>query len=559
MSLSTAIKQAKKNNYAIVGGGSDSSSSPSSAGTHYTTTKGPGDYALTPDNAPIHTTATLGPDAAGQEHSPTAVLNSNTSFTRKAAPTRTSFTRAARTYDQEAFERPKFRSSQEAYVRPEYTQPEAYQRAEYTQPEAYERPEFQTNAQTDDYMKRLQDVEGQEPGAYNSRYEGAIQSILDGILGQNGPYNIKDDINYNLLYEQARESAMANGNKAMRDAMGNMQAQTGGYGSTAAQAAGSQAYDNYLQSLNEQNPALAELAYQMWRDQQADRYNQLNAVRGVDESEYARHRDTYNDWLNNRNYLANQAQQAYANDRNAYQYDTTMDWNQWQDAADRAREQYEYETNFDYNNWQDLADRAREQYEYENNFDWNQWQDTANREWDQYTYNTNMDYNTWQTMLDLAERQYQYDTGMDFAEYQDAANRDWQEYTYDEGMDYQMSRDEQSDYDNAMSQALKFAQAGMAVPSRYSRYLDETTMGQLNNLAAQATAAKAGNSGGGSGRKSSGSGGGDDFTYDWEDVIALKNAGYGETIVNNAYAGLSDQDKKYYKSHILNQRLATGR
>lgn len=575
MSLSDAIKIAKKNNYAIIGGG-NYDESPSSAGVHYTTTPGPGDtvsdYALTPDNAPVHTTSTLGPDAAGQEHSPYAMA-SNSSYKRKSRPARASYTRKERDFDIEPFAMRTFRPSQktyvrpeyeapEAYVRPEYTAPEAFQRAEYTAPEAFQKQAFQTSALTDDYLKKMQDVESQQPGAYDSKYEGAIQSILDGILNNKGPYNIKDDINYNLLYEQARESAMANGNRAMRDAMGNMQAQTGGYGSTAAQTAGSQAYDNYLTALNDQNPQLAQLAYEMWLRDRDNQYNQLNAAMGVDESDYARYRDRYNDWLNNRNYMANQYQQAYANDRNAYQYDTSMDYGIWKDAADAAREQYEYENSFDYNNWLDQANRAREQYEYDTNFDYNNWLNQANQSWDQYQYGTNMDYNqwqylndldwqkyqfdntmdynTWQYLNDMAERQYQYDTSMDFSEQQDSDDRDWQEYTYDEGMDYQMSRDEINDYDNALTKALQWAQAGRQVPVQYAKYLDDDTMAQLNALSAQAVAAQAGIGGGSSGSRSRSSSGKDDGkeTITWFDFV-----GDAAKISEDAYADAINKGK----------------
>ena len=464
MALSDAIKLAKNKKYAIIGGQQDDT--PASAGVHYTQTQGPYETALTPDTAPIHHTNTLGPDSilpesagihytstlgpgdVGMEHSPTAGMTSSGSYKR-----------AARTFDQTPFRRTSFRPSQETYVRPEYEAPEAYVRPEYTQPEAYVRPEFQTSELTKDYLDRLKAEEGNAPDPYKSKYEGAIQSILDGILGQKGPYTIKDDINYNLLYEQARESAMANGNKAMRDAMGNMQTQTGGYGSTAAMAAGSQAYDNYLQSLNEQNPQLASLAYQMWRDRMNDQYNQLNAAQGVENTDYARHRDMVNDWLNNRNYLANQAQQAYANDRNAYQYDTSFDYGQWQDAANRSWDQYQYGTNMDYNQWQYLNDL----------------------DWQKYQYENNMDYNTWQTMMDLAERQYEFDT-----------NADWNEYSFGANMDYQRGRDEIGDYDNALTRALQWAQAGRQVPAQYAKYLDDDTMAQLNALSAQVLAAQAG-------------------------------------------------------------------
>ena len=192
---------------------------------------------------------------------------------------------------------------------------------------------------------------------FESRYESQIQSILDNILNKKS-FDLKSDPNYQNLYDTYAQSYMQKGNRAMRDTMGNAAALTGGYGSTAAQIAGSQAYDTYLQGLNDQNLQLMNMAYGMYQDELADRYNQLSAVSNLDNTDYNRWADTrnfdygvfndlrnleYNKWANDRDFRYN----AWNNDRNfdygTYTNDRTFDntveqqdYAKYQDAVNLA-------------------------------------------------------------------------------------------------------------------------------------------------------------------------------------------------------------------------------
>lgn len=208
------------------------------------------------------------------------------------------------------------------------------------------RPNFSTSGDTDEYYELMKDAEGSRPDPFKSRYEGAIQSILDGIMNRKS-FDINTDQNYQSLYNLYAQRYQAQADRAMRDTMGAMQAATGGYGSTAATAAAGQAYDRVMEGLNDRNLELMNLAYQMYGDETADRYNQLGAVTGLDNTDYARYRDTVGDWQADRAYYANQYQNFFGNDWDRYQYNTSMDWqaneaaNQWgwqeyQDAAERA-------------------------------------------------------------------------------------------------------------------------------------------------------------------------------------------------------------------------------
>lgn len=235
-----------------------------------------------------------------------------------------------------------------------YTAPSMISSSSYTtksgisQPQRREfvRPEFTPGGDTDEYYDLMQETEGARPDPFKSRYEGAIQSILDGIMNRKS-FDINKDQNYQALYNLYAQQYQAQADRAMRDTMGAMQAATGGYGSTAATAAAGQAYDRAMEGLNARNMELMNLAYQMYGDETADRYNQLGAVTGLDNTDYARYRDTVADWQADRAYYANQYQNFFGNDLGQYQFNTNLDWqanqaaNQWdwqeyQDAAERS-------------------------------------------------------------------------------------------------------------------------------------------------------------------------------------------------------------------------------
>lgn len=214
-------------------------------------------------------------------------------------------------------------------------------RSGISQPERQEfvRPDFVTSGDTDEYLDIMRETEGSRPDPFQSRYEGAIQSILDGIMNRK-PFDASKDQNYQNLYNLYAQRYQANADRAMRDTMGAMQAATGGYGSTAATAAAGQAYDRAMEGLNDRNMELMRMAYQMYGDENADRYNQLGAVQGLDNTDYARYRDTVGDWLADRAYYAGQYQNFFGNDLGQYQYNTNLDFQANQDANNWAWQQY---------------------------------------------------------------------------------------------------------------------------------------------------------------------------------------------------------------------------
>lgn len=186
---------------------------------------------------------------------------------------------------------------------------------------------YNRSDRVNEYYNKVQDFEANTPESFNSNYQGEIDNILDNILNRKEFSYTSDDLMNDDLYKMYRDSYMRQGNMAMRDTMGNASAMTGGYGNTYASAAGQQAYDNYLSALNDKSLEFADRAYNRYRDDIADNYNQLNAVMGLDNVDYSRYRDDVGDYYTNRDYLNNRYNQEYNYDYGQYQ--DTIAQQQW--------------------------------------------------------------------------------------------------------------------------------------------------------------------------------------------------------------------------------------
>lgn len=126
---------------------------------------------------------------------------------------------------------------------------------------------------------------------YQSQYKDQIQGLYDKIA------NRKDftyDVNADAMYQQLKDQYVQGGRMAMMDTMGQAQAMTGGYGNSYAQGVGQQAYQGYLQGLNEQVPNLYQMAlnrYIQQGDQMLDQYSMLTSQ---DAQDYSRWQDQQN-------------------------------------------------------------------------------------------------------------------------------------------------------------------------------------------------------------------------------------------------------------------------
>lgn len=187
----------------------------------------------------------------------------------------------------------------------------------------------------------LQNVVSGKPGNYQSQYQGQLESLYNQVMNRD-PF--KFDLNGDALYNQYRDQYTMLGQQAMMDTMGQAAAMTGGYGNSYAQTAGQQAYQGYLQQLNNIVPELYQMAW--------DRYNQEgNALRenlaltqSLEDSAYGRYRDEVSDWNNERGFASDE----YWNQYNADYSNYANMLNYWNTLAGQENAQYNTDREFAY-------------------------------------------------------------------------------------------------------------------------------------------------------------------------------------------------------------------
>ena len=163
----------------------------------------------------------------------------------------------------------------------------------------------------------LNQVQSRRPGEYQSQWDGELTDLYNRIANRK-PFSY--DIGTDPVYQQYREQYQRQGRLAMQDTMGQAAALTGGYGSTYGEQVGQQAYNAYLQNLNDIVPDLYNAAYNRYRDEGTDLYNQYGLLSDRENQAYSRYRDTVNDYYSD-----------LSDARSAYDSAYSRDYNQWSD------------------------------------------------------------------------------------------------------------------------------------------------------------------------------------------------------------------------------------
>lgn len=163
----------------------------------------------------------------------------------------------------------------------------------------------------------LNQVQSRRPGEYQSQWDGELTELYNRIANRK-PFSY--DIGTDPVYQQYREQYQRQGRLAMQDTMGQAAALSGGYGSTYGEQVGQQAYNAYLQNLNDVVPDLYNAAYNRYRDEGTDLYNQYGLLSDRENQAYSRYRDTVNDYYSD-----------LSDARSAYDSAYSRDYNQWSD------------------------------------------------------------------------------------------------------------------------------------------------------------------------------------------------------------------------------------
>ena len=212
-----------------------------------------------------------------------------------------------------------------------------------------------------DAYNKLQEQAGTKPSPYVSQWSDQLEELYNQIVSR-GKEGFDYDLNGDSLWQQYKDQYVNLGRRAMEDTMGNAASLTGGYGNSYASTAGNQAYQQYLTQLTNMIPELEGRAYERWRDQGEDLYNQYGLVADRENQDYGRWNDDFNRWMNERNYLTD----MYNDERN-FDYGSSSDsYNRLMALANMQNQDY----------WQNISNQfaEREMKLKEDQFAWQQGQ-----------------------------------------------------------------------------------------------------------------------------------------------------------------------------------------
>lgn len=188
-------------------------------------------------------------------------------------------------------------------------------------------PSYKASAEQTSLRRQMQALEKNQPKAYTSQYASKINEYLNRIENRE---KFSYDFNADPLYQQYKDQYTRLGQQAMIDTMGSAAALTGGYGSSYATTAGSQAYQGYLGQLNSVIPELYDRAYSRYQEEGNAMYQLLNTYQSLDDTNYGRYRDTVNDYYTKLDHYTNR----YLDERN-FDYTQSRDQvSDWQNNRD---------------------------------------------------------------------------------------------------------------------------------------------------------------------------------------------------------------------------------
>ncbi len=242
--------------------------------------------------------------------------------------------------------------------------------------EKNKRPVYKKSSDVEAAEKKLSDWEKNTPSEYESKYSEEINSILNDILN-------REKFSYNLnadpLYKQYQELYTHNGKKAMMDTVGEASALTGGYGSSYAVTAGSQAYQEYLNQLNGIALDLMDKAYEKYGDEGDKLFEDIKLLRSLDGDDYGKYLDQLERYYDDGDFLlkrltamSDAEYEQFLAEVDAWESDRDFEFKEYTDALDRAEAEKEFafkqsqaETEMEFKKAEAQRDQANQDRDYE--------------------------------------------------------------------------------------------------------------------------------------------------------------------------------------------------
>ena len=197
----------------------------------------------------------------------------------------------------------------------------------YTQPEFTKSENFYT-AQGILDQHRANSI-----GAYAPVWEDEANDWLS-------KYQNRDPFSYNMnedaLYQQYKDQYIQLGQLASEDVMGQAAAMTGGYANSYAQSVSQQAYNQYLNQLNDVALELHDRAYNIYNQEGQDMLNMYNLYMDREQYEYSKYQTELENWYREDSRLQGIVDDYYNQEWNEYTNSTTDSWNQYVHEDNKA-------------------------------------------------------------------------------------------------------------------------------------------------------------------------------------------------------------------------------
>ena len=162
----------------------------------------------------------------------------------------------------------------------------------------------------------LDSVSALRPDDYRSSFSAQLEALYQEISSRPGFF-------YNPASDAAFQSYAAQyarqGRAAMSDTLGQASHLTGGYGSSYAQAAAQQSYQQHLQKLSDVLPQLQSAAYTRYRDAGEALLDRYGLLKGQEDAEYDRWQEQVSAWQKEVAQAQSQYDQISSRDLKNYQ------------------------------------------------------------------------------------------------------------------------------------------------------------------------------------------------------------------------------------------------
>jgi hypothetical protein len=138
-------------------------------------------------------------------------------------------------------------------------------------------------AEYQDAISAIEGVNGNKPLG-NMSFTAQLQNIYNQIVNRE---KFTFDVNSDAMYQQMKDSYIAQGKLAAADVMGQAAAMNGGYGSSYGQSVGQQTYQGYMKQLNDNIPDLYSMALDRYNQEGQDMIDRASVLEGLAAEEYA--------------------------------------------------------------------------------------------------------------------------------------------------------------------------------------------------------------------------------------------------------------------------------